>query len=109
MRNTTISSSIASVVNRVITSVAVAGNGLRNFLRHVLMHEHMGNWQELCQPGLKCGKVDLSRPAMFASPQPGYQAGLLRPFGISTPAVYMAPVTADCSARLPSVRGYGQG
>ncbi|MEM7474394.1 MAG: hypothetical protein AAF483_05320 [Planctomycetota bacterium] len=51
MRITTISSSIASVVCRVIDSVAGTG-AVRNFLTLTQlgnMRERMGNWQGLCQ------------------------------------------------------------
>lgn len=83
MRNTTISSSIASVVCRVIASVAVAGIAVRTFLHLTLMREHMGYWRELCQPGFDFGGNQ--RGYCGSNPMPGSKPGLLRRFGISAP------------------------
>lgn len=46
MRINNISSSIASVVARVIVSVVIAGNAARRFL-HLTQREHRGYWLEL--------------------------------------------------------------
>lgn len=68
MRNTTISSSIASVVSRVIDSVVVAGSAVRNFHRPALMgeralkRENMGYWQESYQLCLALGTGQLGLP-----------------------------------------------
>ena len=48
MRNSTISSSIVSVVCRVINVVAIAGT-VRSFLHLAHMRGHMGYWREPCQ------------------------------------------------------------
>ena len=73
MRNTTISSSIASVVCRVIDSVA--GNGaVRNFLTLTQLRERMGNWLELCH--MHFGSPDGHLSYLSLKPkQPGEPGG----------------------------------
>jgi hypothetical protein len=106
MRFTSISSSIASVVCRVIRSV-VAGSAVRTFLHHTHMREHMlldlGYWLEPCQPGFAYGR-DQQRLSLLGSSKPGNKPGLLRLLGISAPAVCPAPNTAAAAAKLASVR-----
>lgn len=64
MRITTISSSIASVVSRVIDCVAIAGS-VRMPLHLTLMREHLGCWLERClEPGFA-----------YAGSYANYQAG----------------------------------
>lgn len=102
MRNTTISSSIVSVVSRVIDSVAVAGNSVRSFLRLALMRERLGYWQEPCQPGIAfCGDHlghQLGKPAS------GYKPDAKRQADIAAFAFYATPSRAT-SVRL-TTRGY---
>lgn len=102
MRNTTISSSIASVVCRVIASVAVAGIAVRTFLHLTFMREHLGYWRELGQPGSDFGG---NQQGYFhpSNPMSGSKPGLLRHFGISAPAYCPSP------SRLASVRANRQG
>lgn len=105
MRFTSISSSIASVVSRVI-GFEVAGAAVRTFLHHTHMREHMlldlGYWLEPCQPGFAYGRDQ--RLSRMGSPMPGNKPGLLRLFGIPALAVCPAPHAAASVARLASVR-----
>ncbi|MEZ6133274.1 MAG: hypothetical protein R3C53_00045 [Pirellulaceae bacterium] len=102
MRITTISSSIASVVARVIAEVA--GSAVRTFLHLTHMREHMlldlGYWLEPCQPGFTCG----NQQSFHSNPLPGKQPGLLRLLGISALAVCPAPYAAASAVRLATVR-----
>ena len=77
MRYTTISSSIASVVRRVIDTVAIAG-AVRTMLHLTLMREHMGYCLEPCRPGFAFAGSYCSCP--IANPQPGKPGGK-RPSG----------------------------
>ncbi len=70
MRNTTITSTISSVANRVIDVVTVAGS-LRKFLHHFLMRESLGYWRALClsrfalqdcQPGYPTANLAAAKP-----------------------------------------------
>lgn len=88
MRITNISSSIASVVCRVINSVAVAGVAVRMFLHLTFTREHMGYWLELCQPRLAWGGNDACYQPVDL--KPGNKPGLWRE-GITAPAVCLAP------------------
>ena len=105
MRFTTISSSIASVVSRVIGFVA--GSAVRTFLHLTQMREHllmeMGYWLEPCQPGFTSDK-DHSCLIRFGNQQPGKRPALLRLLGISAPVVCLAPSAAASAVRLDSVR-----
>lgn len=115
MRFTSISSSIASVVSRVIGFVA--GGAVRTFLHLTQMREHllldlgfgdmgfgdMGYWLEPCQPGLTYGK-DMQCLSRLGNPQPGKPSGLLRLLGITAPVVCLAPSAAASAVRLDSVR-----
>jgi len=110
MRFTSISSSIASVVSRVIGFVA--GGAVRTFLHLTQMREHllldlgfgdMGYWLEPCQPGLTYGK-DMQCLSRLGNLQPGKRSGLLRLLGITAPVVCLAPSAAASAVRLDSVR-----
>ncbi len=102
MRNSTISSSIASVANRVIDCVAVvAGSAVRRFLHLTLHREQMGYWLEPCQSGFDFAEG--MRLVRLGNPQPGSKPGLQRRFGIVALAVCPAP------SRLTSVRTTRQG
>ena len=101
MRISTISSTIASVVSRVIASI-VTGSAAVAFLRH-LMRERMGYWQERCQPGYAFDGDTLHQ---LHNPKPGNKPGLLRLLGISTLAVCPSPMTVS-TVRLTSVRTTG--
>ncbi len=94
MRISTISSSFASVVIRVIDCVAVAGIAVRTFLHLTSTREPMGYWLEPCQPGFTLGGYH-----PMGNPRPGYkQPGPLRLLGISVPAVCPAPQAAMAAA-----------
>lgn len=104
MRFTSISSSIAYVVSRVIGFVA--GSAVRPFLHLTQMREHLlldmgfaetGYRLEPCQPGFTNDK-DQSRLSCLGNPQPGKRPGLLRLLGITAPAVWAAP--AVCRAPI---------
>lgn len=105
MRFTTISSSIASVVTRVIGFVA--GSAVRSFLHLTQLREHLlmdvGYWLEPCQPGFTNDK-DSTCLNHFGNPQPGKRPGLLRLLGISAPVVCLAASAAASAVRLDSVR-----
>ena len=107
MRITSISSTIVSVVSRVIDSVVFAGRAVRTFLHLTHMREHMGYWLEPCQSGFASAgdRLGLQQPG---NPKPGKQPGLLRLIGITAPAVCPAP-SAAAAARLASVRAHDRG
>ena len=101
MRSSTITSSIASVANHMIGSVAVAGKAVRTFLRLTTLREHTGYWLEPCQSGFDyAGGMRLDR---LGNPLPGNKPGMQRRFGIAALAVCPAP------SRLASVRTTRQG
>ena len=90
MRNTTISSSIASVVTRVIASVANAG-AVRCVLDLTLMREHMGTWHEPCRPGYAfAGSYQCCQQPFNPGPSKPLGKRLLRQNDISAPAFYTA-------------------
>lgn len=101
MRNTIISSSIASVVSRVIDSIAVAGSAVRTILRLTFMRERAGYWLEPCQPefALACNHLGYQLGKL----KPGIKPGHLGQFGILAHAAYPA------ASRLASVRANRQG
>jgi hypothetical protein len=110
MRFTSISSSIASVVNRVIGFVA--GAAVRTFLHLTQMREHllldlgfgdMRYWLEPCQPGFTNDR-DIQCLSRLGNPQPGKRPSLLRLLGITAPVVCLTPSAAASAARLDSVR-----
>lgn len=88
MRSTTISSSIASVVTRVIDSVAVAGSALRMAPRLMLMREHLGYWLTHCQPESAYEHDQFGR---ISGPQMGNKSYLLRLLGKRELAVCPTP------------------
>lgn len=96
MRNTTISSSIASVVSRVITSVVVAGSAVRNFLP-ALMRERMGYWHESYQLCLASDAGHLGLPA--GKPAAAFKPAAARHCDIATTTGHTALSTAT-SVRL---------
>ena len=105
MRFTSISSSIASVVCRVIGFVA--GSAVRTSLHLTHMREHMlldlGYWLKPCQPRFtnSQGTSYLSR---FENLTSGKYTHVLRLLGIAAPAACLAPVAAASAGRLASVR-----
>lgn len=107
MRNTTISSSIASVVSRVIDSVAVAGSAVRNFHRPALMRErtlqsaNLGYWQESYQLCLALGTGQLGLPG--AKPAAAFKPAAARHCDITAMTGHSTPSTAT------SVRRGGRG
>ena len=110
MRNTTISSSIASVVSRVIVSIAGA---VRNFLCLTSMREHMGCWLEPGQLGFAFAGAYCSYPAnkrQAADMQPGKPGGRrqLRRSGIAL-AVCTTPFHSPRMDRLTSVTAISRG
>ena len=95
MRNTTITSSIASVVRPVADALTVAGIAAHSFLHLTFLREHMGYWLELCQSGFDYVGGKHRR---LGNPQPGGRPGMQRRLGISQLAVCPAP------SRLASVK-----
>lgn len=96
MRISTISSSFASVVARVIKAVAVAGNAVRTFLhltrtRDLRTSEVLGYWQEPCQQSrFTYMSGPLGHPHI-GSPGLGLKPELLRLLGMKQLAVCPAP------------------
>ena len=91
MRNSINITSIASVVSRVIASVADAGV-VRTFLQLTSMRELMGLWQEYRQPGFAAYGSHFGDP--WACPLSGDQPGStchLRQYGMVPLAVSTAP------------------
>lgn len=101
MRNSSISSSFATVVARVIDCVAVAGIAVRSFSLHARTREHraseaLGNWQ-LGQSRM------VTMNYQGGNPSPGNKPGLLRLFGIQQPVV--CPVPTGLGYDKPGGRG----
>lgn len=105
MRNTSISSSIASVVNRVIASVAAAGIAVRTVLHLTFMREHMGYWLEPCQPGFAFSYDQRGRD--LGNPQSGYKSGELRHCLLGQNG-NLAPAFCTTPTRLASARAIAQ-
>ncbi len=104
MRNTSISSSFATVVStRVVDCAAFAGVVLRTFLQLTSMREHLGYWLEQCQSSEIAGGWDQHGHHAIGSLKPGYKPGLRLHYGISALAVCPAP------SRLVAVRSNRQG
>ena len=97
MRITTITSSIASVVSRVIDVVASAG-AVRTFLHLTLMREHLGSWQAPCQFEFAYASNCSGYPR--ANPMPGKPGGECR---LRHSDMY-APTVCTTQTRLTSVR-----
>ena len=96
MRNSTISSSIASVVSRVIASVVAAG-AVRNLLHLLRLREQGGSWLELCQCEFAmAGAYMHQHPADSMPGSPGFKRPAWR--SDIAQAVYTAP------RRLTTVR-----
>jgi hypothetical protein len=96
MRNSTISSSIASVVSRVIASVVAAG-AVRNLLHLLRLREKGGCWLELCQSEYAmAGAFMHQQPADSMPGSPGFKRPVRR--SDIAQAVYTAP------RRLTTVR-----
>lgn len=107
MRITTISSTIASVVNHVIDSVVVAGVAVRTFLHLALMREHMGYWPAPCQPEYAFAS-DLAVRSRTPDSEPSKRLGSLRQCGIPALALCLTPQAA-VAARLAFARAERQG
>lgn len=69
MRISTISSSIATVVSRVMDSVVIAG-AVRVSDHLARMREHLGYWLEPCQPGFAFANCCASNAAAYAAGSP---------------------------------------
>lgn len=100
MRNSTISTSFAAVITRVINVLAVAGVAVRSFLHHLMTGEHTGYRLEQRQPGFSGDRYDLGNP----------QAGNKRPAMLQPAMAYGIAAQSVCSApRLSQTRASWRG
>jgi hypothetical protein len=100
MRNTTLSTSFASVITQVINAVAVADVAVRSFLHHFLMREQLGYRLERRQPGFAGGSLDLGDP----------QGGDKRPALLQPAMAYgIAAQTVCLTHRLSQTRASWRG
>ena len=106
MRQTSISSSIASALSRVF-ACEFAGSAGRMFLHLTHLRGYLlmdlGYWLESCQPRFAFADA---RRLTARNPMPGKQPGMFRHLGNMAPAVCPAPSSAF-AARLATVRSRG--